>query len=198
MIDRNCTVLHEFVCATDDATGLDQDIRTAPIDPRLVRLGVAFPKLTVFRPDAAEIFGQRLCLIDLDSVIVGSIDAIVGRPEPFVIWRDVLANSQPTRFKYNSSLILMDASARSAVWERLSPTEIKKILHHEHRCGSDQAWISHLLNGEATWTAADGVLSWRFEVKGKSLPGNAKIVFFHGPEKPWNIPNEGIVKRHWN
>lgn len=199
MIDRNCTLPHELVCATDDAIGLDQTIRVAPVDHRLVHFGIAFPKLAVFRPDAGSIFGNRICLIDLDVVIPGSLDALVGRPEPFVIWKDVLAKSQPKRFKYNSSMILMDAAARSQVWESLWPDNIKKILHREYKwCGSDQAWISHILNGEATWSAADGVLSWRFEVERKSLPENARIVFFHGKNKPWMMPKQQIVKQHWN
>lgn len=169
MINRNCTLPHELVCATNDASGLDRDIRIAPVDHRLIHFGIAFPKLAIFRPDAEAIFGKRMCLIDLDTVITGSLDPLIDRPEPFVIWKDVLAKSQPKRFKYNSSMILMNAGSRSQVWESLWPDNIKKILHREYKwCGSDQAWISHMLNGETTWTAADGVLSWRFEVEKKT------------------------------
>lgn len=200
MIDRNCALPHELVCATNDATGLDKDIRIAPVEHRLIHIGMAFPKLAIFRSDAATIFGKRICLIDLDTVIIGSLDPLINRSEPFVIWKDVMAKSQPTRFKYNSSMILMDAGARSQVWENLWPSEFKKIKHREYKwCGSDQAWISHCLNGEATWTAADGVRSWRFEIEGKSeMPKDTRIVFYHGRNKPWMMPKQPIVKQHWN
>lgn len=198
MIDRNCSAPHELICATNDAKGLDPEIRTVPVEQKLIHIGCAFPKLAIFRPDAAEIFGKRICLIDLDVVITGSLDALVERPEPFLIWKDVMAKSQPKRFKYNSSIILMDAGARSKVWDELTPTDVKKILHREHRCGSDQAWISHQLNGEATWTSADGVMSWRFEVEKKpETAKDARIIFFHGRQKPWMI-NHSVVRQHWH
>ncbi|HET7376295.1 MAG TPA: hypothetical protein VFK30_06275, partial [Anaerolineae bacterium] len=63
----------------------------------------------------------------------------------------------------------------------------------------DQAWISQTFNGEATWSAADGVLSWRFEVqKNPILPDTARLIFFHGREKPWMLPRHPIVKEHWH
>lgn len=200
MIDRNCSLPHELVCATNDAVSLNSEIRIAPVEHKLIHIGCAFPKLAIFRPDAAQIFGKRICLIDLDVVITGSLDRLVGRSESFVIWKDVLAKSQPKRFKYNSSMILMDAGAKSQVWEALWPDNIKKILHREYKwCGSDQAWISHMLDNEVTWSAADGVLSWRFEVEKKpEMPEPAKIIFYHGKDKPWMMPNHPIVKRHWN
>lgn len=192
MIHRNCTLSHEFVCATDDTAGLDADIRTVPVERNLIPLGNAYPKLAVFRPDAADIFGERICLIDLDVVITGSINEIVNRQEPFVIWQDVLAKSQPKRFKYNSSLILMNAGARSQVWRTFDRNSSPRLVRH--RCGSDQAWISHMLDGEPTWSSDDGVFSWRFD---KPL-ANARMIFFHGREKPWMLPNHSIIKQHWH
>lgn len=199
MLVRNLSLPHELVCATDNASGLDSGVRPAPLERQLIGLGNAYPKLAAFRPDAASIYGgTRLCVIDLDCILCGNLDGLFARPEPFIIWRDALADRQPARFEYNTSLILMDAGSRSEVWNSFNPRQSPQIVRKEGRCGSDQAWVSRSLNGEAAWSAADGVLSWRFDVGGKSLPRQARIVFFHGREKPWTLPNEPLVRKYWN
>jgi len=199
MIDRNLSLPHELVCATDDAAGLDAGIRVAPLEKELIRYGNAFPKLAAFRPDAAELFGERLCVIDLDAVICGSLDPLLDRyDDDFVVWEDVLARSKPDRFKYNTSMVLMNAGARAQVWETFDRKTSPMTVMREHRCGSDQAWVSRQLNGEKMWTREDGVLSYRFDVQDRAMPDNARIVFFHGKPKPWEIPANSIVKQHWN
>lgn len=169
-----------------------------PLEQEFIGLGNAFPKLAAFRSDAAELFGSRLCVMDLDAVVVGSLDPLLDRADDFVIWKDVLAAGQPGRFKYNTSLVLMDAGTRSKVWETFSPSKSRRAIAAERRCGSDQAWVSHCLDGEKTWDASDGILSWRFQVKGKPLPDNVRIIFYHGQQKPWHMPNDPLVKKYWN
>lgn len=198
MVNRNLSLPHRFVCATNNATGIDKEINIVPLEETFIGLGNAYPKLAGFRPDAAKLFGDRLCIIDLDAVVVGSLDPLFNRDDDFIIWKDVLAAGQPARFKYNTSFVLMDAGARSKVWQTFSPNGSRRIIAAERRCGSDQAWVSHCLDGEKIWNEKDGVLSWRFQVKGKPLPANAKIIFFHGPQKPWQMPNDPLVKRFWN
>jgi hypothetical protein len=196
MIERNLSLPFELVCATDDANGIDDDIRIADLEKGLIGLGNAYPKLAAFRREAGELFGKRICVIDLDTVIVGKLDQLFERTEPLVIWKDVLALNQPKRFKFNTSLVLMDAGSRSEVWETFSPTKSPQIIRNEGWCGSDQAWVSRTLDEEATWNSSDGVLSWRFEVRGKQMNNNAKIIFFHGKEKPWHM-NDSFIKKYW-
>ena len=67
--------------------------------------------------------------------------------------------------------------------------------------GGDQAWISHILGpGEATFTPADGVLSFRrLERDRGRLPAHAKVVNFHGLYDPWGRHAQAIpwVKEHY-
>jgi hypothetical protein len=197
MIARNCSLPHELVCATDDAIGLDNEIRVAPLERQLIDLGNAFPKLAAFRPNAEQLFGKRICVLDLDTVIVGSLDNLLERLDEFIIWKDVLSDKQPARFKYNTSFFIMDAAARVDVWQTFSAKHSPIIIRREGRCGSDQAWVSHVLDNEKTVSAGDGVLSWKFEVRDHPPHSNERIIFFHGKTKPWHLPNDSIVKEHW-
>lgn len=200
MLERNLSLPHEVVCATDDPRGIDKRIRIAPLETQLIGLGNAFPKLAAFRPDAAEIFGKRICVIDLDSVIVSSLDTLLDCDDDFVVWKDAakFRPHEPNRFKYNTSLFLLTAGSRSVVWNSFSPQTSPRIIKTSGRCGSDQGWVSHCLDGERTWDAGDGVLSWQYEVWRQPPKPNARIVFYHGPRKPWNLPNDPIVKQYWN
>lgn len=199
MVQRNLSLPHRFVCATNKPAGLDKEINIVPLEQGFIGLGNAYPKLAAFRSDAGELFGELLCIMDLDAIVVGPLDTLFDRTDDdFVIWKDVLADSQPARFKYNTSLVLMNAGVRAKIWDTFSTENSRRIIAAERRCGSDQAWVSHCLDGEKTWTADDGVLSWRFQVRGKSLQNNAKIIFFHGKEKPWHLAVDNPIRKLWN
>lgn len=71
--------------------------------------------------------------------------------------------------------------------------------------GGDQAWISYVLGpGEAVFTPADGVLSYRRHIQrtyggGLRLPKGARMVNFHGQVDPWSPYAQRLpwVREHW-
>lgn len=193
MIAKHYPDPHRFVCVTDDASGFDADIDVVPSwhDFATVwsphgnpsRYPSCYRRLRAFHPDIQRHFGPRFVQLDLDCVVTGDLRPLWNRPEAFVIWGD----TNP-RTLYNSSMILMTAGSRPQVWHefdpRVSPVKAKAAGNH----GSDQAWISYCLGpGEAKWTRADGVYSFRNELAHdlKYLPPDARIVFFHGQHDPW-------------
>lgn len=193
MVARHYPVPHRFLCVTDDPEGLDPSIEVVP-DPKDF-IAVPSPhggknpscyrRLRAFAPDAGLLFGAtRFVTLDLDCVIVGDLRPLWDRPEDLVLWGD----TNP-RTHYNGSMILMTAGVRPDVWERFDPMRSPRLARASGCFGSDQGWISYCLGpGEAKWTRADGVYSFRNDIQPvhlARLPLNARMVMFHGAHDPW-------------
>jgi hypothetical protein len=196
MIRRHYEGDAEFVCITDDATGIDPGVRVIPLWDHLRKLPsphgngnpACYPRLYGYSVDMAEIIGPRFCVTDLDLVVLGerdSMNRLVDVPDDFKIWGDT-AKGTP----YNGSLTLMTAGARRQVWEQFDPVQSPARARALGYIGSDQAWIGACLGtGEKKWTKADGVYSYRNEIAPRGvqpLPQNARIVVFHGFYDPWH------------
>lgn len=188
MVRRHLTLPHEIACVTDTPDGIDPSIRIIappPFEdvylPSWDGLNRGLPKclrrITMFRPDAADIFGERFVSMDLDTVIGASLDPLFDRPEDFVMYRGT-NQARP----YNGSMLMMTAGARPQVWNEFTPQGA--IEAGQRYLGSDQAWISHCLGpGEATWGAEHGVHWWGSRFNG--LVEDRRIMFFPGEPKPW-------------
>lgn len=215
MVSRNLRMPHEVVCVTDMPEGIDGGVRIVPMWNELREYGRCFRRLKLFHESMRDLIGPRMVSLDVDTVIVGGLDPLFDRSEPFVIWSD------PSRLlPYCGSQWMLTAGYRPdvftefdyQVWQRLKPA------HGWH--GSDQAWMAHKLPGAATWGKEDGVYSYRLDLlhegqqpeglkrfrrkvriyRRPKLPANARIVHFHGlfdpsqsdirREIPW-------VAEHW-
>ena len=78
MVARHYRRAHRFVCITDDAKGIDGDIRTVPIWNDFAHLrgpnGVnCYRRLRAFSAEAADLIGPRFVSLDLDCVITADV-----------------------------------------------------------------------------------------------------------------------------
>lgn len=205
MVARHYARPHRFCCVTNDPDGLDSDVVVIPDredfkdvpSPHGGQNPSCYRRLRMFAPDAGEVFGPRFVSLDIDCVIVRDMAPVWDRDESFVIWGD----TNPKTL-YNGSMIMLKAGARSKVWEKFDPKRSPLEAHASGNFGSDQAWISYCLGkGEAKWTQADGVYSFRNEIqrRGGQLPPNARIVMFHGNIDPWHREAQRLpwVRQHW-
>lgn len=196
MIRRNCTLDIEIACVTDMPEGIDPSIRI--IDPPGFHDGLqtskwrggrpsCYRRLALYAPNAAELFGaDRICSMDLDVVISGSIDSILDRDEDLVLCSP--SSSNP-RFIYNGSMQMLDAGARPEVYEKFSPEAAERASRRF--LGSDQAWLAYVLGeGEAQFTETDGVVRWGTAHQGP-------MMFFPGTVKPWNAIAHPLVGEHY-
>lgn len=190
MVARNLSLPHEFVCITDMPNGLDRRIRVLPL-PKVptvywsARRPNCFRRLWAFSEEARAMIGDRIASFDLDCVVTGSLDLLVSRPEPFIIWRDTIHRNQ-----YNGSFWVMTAGSRRQVWDEFKGNASLSRMTGK---GSDQGWISTVLGpNEATFTAKDGVLSYKREVRNGALPTGAKLVIFHGKPDPWEVNHSWV------
>lgn len=205
MVKRNYSGPFAFHCFTDDAEGINPDIRTHPVPDIFSNLesplGVHYPscyrRLAAFSPDFRGIVGERFVSLDLDCVIVGSVDALWNRGEDIIFWESQVPN-QP----YNGSMWLHRSGTRPQVLEKFYPFTSPKLARDAGFIGSDQAWFSYILPGQPTWGKEDGVVSWQTHCKnrGWQLPPGARIVFFQGLESPWDahVQNRARwIKEHY-
>lgn len=222
MVQRHYPDRHRFICVTDDEEGLDQEVEVVPLwddfsdlasphdDPNRRKNPSCYRRLKAYRPEISEIFGERFVMVDLDCIITGDLRPLWNRPEDFVIYGDT--NPQPGSY-YNGSMVLMTAGSRRQVWERFDPKTSPQESLKAKCWGSDQGFVSYCLGpkpnglalyhkeGERKWTREDGVYSWRNHMQGnrRALPENAKMVVFHGEEKPWSQDLKDVVwiQRHY-
>jgi hypothetical protein len=207
MVARNFHRPHRFTCITDDPAGLHSKVRAFPLwsdlgdmqSPHGRQNPSCYRRLRLFAPDAGDVIGgKRFVWLDLDTVITGDVTPLWSRPEDFVAWRGT-AGLNP----YNGSMIMLTAGARPKVWTDFDPATSPLAARRAGFIGSDQAWIAFCLGkGEATWTDADGVYSWRMKLRRNRgiLPADARIVFFHGHADPWHSWTQQQapwIKDHW-
>ena len=210
MIGRNYKAPHEVVCVTDEPDGIDSSIRVVPLwdefkdipSPhdglgRLRRNPSCYRRLRMFRRDAREWLGERICSMDLDTVITADLTVMLDRPENFIIYGD----TNPTS-PYNGSLILFTAGARAQLYEEFDPVKSPPMGLSRGYYGSDQAWIGVCLGpNEPKWSRRDGVYSYRNDLgpNHRELPHNARLVIFHGWTDPWSPEAQEFawVRRHY-
>lgn len=189
MVRRHTTVPHRIACVTDIPEGIDPAIAIiAPPgefeDFRIPSWPAHRPqclrRVSMFRRDAAAIFGERFACMDLDCIVAKSLDAILSCEEDFRMCKGT-ARSRP----YNGSLIVMTAGCRPHVYDRFSLDGA--ITAGQHFIGSDQAWIMHCLGpDEAVFDLDDGVQM----STGWFNPG-AALTFYPGAIKPWDVVRLG-------
>jgi hypothetical protein len=204
MVRQNLAMPHQLSCVTDHPEGIDPSIRiiVPPRDFEHIRIPTwnekkpqCLRRLSMFSPRAGLIFGERFVSMDLDCVISGPLDPLFDLADDF----KMMVSTSPTLRPYNGSMLLMTAGARPQVYTEFTPE--RATLAGKHFLGSDQAWIGFCLGwGEKTWTDADGAI-WFSPRYSMGVPETARIMFFPGTPKPWQVggsrPLDRWVRRHY-
>lgn len=188
MVDRHLSLPHRFVCITDDRI---DGIETVPIDWRTHVPGTCGIKLMAWRPDIGEVLGcERVLTLDLDIVLVASIEPLVSRvDEPVTLWRNPNYVQGGRRAFYQGSVQLHDAGAHPEVWTEIFRPGAARIVNRRFG-GFEQAWLSEVLPWDLPhWTSADGLygagrIGDHTAGVGGELPANARIVSFPGNRAP--------------
>jgi hypothetical protein len=189
MVRRNLSMPHRIACVTDEPlpSGVDRIVPPHDFEDIQPKWGPrkpnCFRRLSMFRRDAADIFGERFVCMDLDCVIGGPLDPLFDRKEDLVLFKGT-AHDRP----YNGSMMLIRAGCRPKVYEKFN--QAAADLSGEKFVGSDQAWLAHCLGwGEKTWSEKDGVFFYGQGSVYKAVAKTVKplILFFPGKIKPWTI-----------
>lgn len=189
MVRRNLSMPHRIACVTDTPQGIDPgiDIIQPPGDFHDIspnwgpRKPNCYRRLSMFRRDAAKIFGERFVCMDLDCVIGGPLDPLFNRKEDLVLFK----GTSPDR-PYNGSMMLIKAGCRPKVYEDFNAEGAR--ASGAAFVGSDQAWLAHKLGrGERVWSERDGVFWYGSLYRTLAKAVKPRILFFPGKIKPWTI-----------
>ena len=205
MVRRHLSGDFKFVCLTDDASGIRPEVKCLPIPPLNLELKPgqrdgAWKKLTTFEADLHGLRGTALFL-DLDVVIVGSLDEFFSQPGEFLIIKDyhrfwrvgqrIIGNSSVYRFQLGAHADVL-AHFRSHIHD----------VQRNHR--NEQHFLSHFLHrqGKLGYWPAGWCPSFKYQCipawpsnywKAPFVPPDARIVIFHGEVNP---PDALIGKRN--
>jgi hypothetical protein len=195
MVRRHLKRPHRFVCLTDDRSGIDADIEVMDIPP----VGIAdfdtrqpwtfahgWLKLTSFADPLYDLAGPTL-FIDLDVVIVGSLDEFFDVPGEFLVikeWdkRDETGNTSVYRYTIGAHRDALD-HLRDHQAEALSKVrnEQEYITGYLARQGKLGYWPAEWCRSFKRHCVRGLVLGWFLPPR---IPAGAKIIAFHGKPNP--------------
>lgn len=175
MVERHLTLPHQFICITDDPTG----VYCKTLEPEGENNGW-WTKLTLFH-DKCYGFSGKLLYFDLDVVIVDSINELAEFDSEFAIIQDW--NVPKT---YNSSCFLLEVGSRTDVWTKYSEDPVAA----RNFPGGDQSHITKYAKADL-WPE-----DWFRSYKGHCLQApSGKVVVFHGRPNPGELPNTWVAEQ---
>ena len=207
MVERNCTVSYEFVCLTDDTSGLDPRIKTISLPSNLQGW---WCKPYMYSKDLP--INGTILYMDLDVVIASNIDKLFSyQPNQWCTIRDFTRTMRPDWKKYNSSVVRFKTGQLDHVW-----TEFQKDQHNiQRKFHGDQDWLFDATRKNQAILYPDSwILSWKWEVRRSKefahhgTKGNKKfriiedvtpkddccVCVFHGDPNPHNCEDPWVIK----
>jgi hypothetical protein len=185
-VARHLGLPHRFVCLSDVEVPCERI-------PLVNRWPGWWSKLELFRPG---IFGGRVLYLDLDTVVVGSLDAIGAHPHHFTMAHEYY---QPT--KVCSTAMAWDGSCDFGLSDAFSIDLIPRYRARQHI--GDQAFIEDRLRAQGVKIETfrdlfgeQSIASYKVHECAKGPPAAASVVAFHGKPKPCDIKS-GWVPAAW-
>lgn len=222
MVRRNLNIPHVFHCVTDDPAGLNKEIRVHELEE------FGFPgncrKIQTYSSDFLGLEGEFLVNLDIDLVIIDSLDFLAQQPEKdFIIAR----NWGPTG-PGHTAVFRLKVGSRSNVWDSFISDPGKSAEECKVRPGSfsDQRWLSKKMSAMDFFPEGK-VVSYKHDCNSRSArlfgktgerlglttahfgkakpPRGAAIVSFHGRPLPRDVCGKSyqrwkradFVKEHW-
>lgn len=209
MVRRHCREDLRFITVTDDPEGISGETHPLWTDCSNLKnacgdwLPSCYRRLKLFDPATQAGMGiqrgSRIVSLDLDTVIMDDVTSLWQREERFVGW--ALPGTHHARV-FNGSMWLLRAGECADVWRDFDPDRSPAEAKAAGYLGSDQAWMSFRLQGEAGWGEADGVISFPRALQERFTPPHgSRIVMFHGRTKPWDCVDRAEpawVAEHWH
>ncbi len=195
-----------FVCLTDMDGEFEPGIE---IQPFALPYRNYFSICEIFRPDLDL---GRAFFTGLDTIITGSLDEIMGYGGQYGLlnnvprhrlrrkaWRDFWP-----RVRFGNGVVMWAPEVGRQLWE----TYIEQPEHWHrttvmpgHKAGSEMAFMCE--QAPVTPDALDSlypdqIVSFRRGgIKKHKRVKNARIVYFHGFDKPHTIAGHPVVRSHW-
>lgn len=192
MVQRNLTVEHEFVCFTEDSTGINPNIRIEPL-PVIPQATGWWYKPMFFNPDLP--LKGTVLFFDLDVIIFRNIDYLFTHaPKKFCILRDFNRHLRPTWEKFNSSVFRLETGSQSHVYKNFvaNPALAIRKFH------GDQDWIYSEVKSNYEYWPNEWIQSYKWEMRKRaSIVRDAKGTRnFSQPGVPEILPQTSVAVFH--
>jgi hypothetical protein len=167
-VARNLTIPHSFVCITPHQKVPEGVVR---MSPRVSGKGW-WQKVGLFSPD---LFGpsERILYLDLDLVVIGSLDELASSQEPFCMIENYGPPTEKT-YRINDCFT----------------ADVMKELH------GDQCWIWRVMRDDITDFHQYQCVSYKYEKQQpqwRHQTDKTSCVVFHGQPKPHQVKDPYIV-----
>lgn len=162
----------DFVCFTEDASGLSENIVVRGLPPDVKGW---WCKLALFANGTFPT-GDRVIYMDLDTVLLNPLEGFTEYAGKFAICRDFMGSG------VNSSVMLWQAGWGSFIWDDWIKAGQPDLP------GGDQEWIERNVIGhdiiQDIWPGS--VISYKMDCLLRYPPKDTVVVCFHGEPKPDN------------
>lgn len=206
MVERHLAPPYTFICFTDNTSGIDPKIQTAPLRDKT--LEGWWNKISILG-NPHSMSGTALFL-DLDLVICGSLEKFFSHaPGRFCIIRDFNRHVRPDLKLMNSSVFRFELGSFTQVYEEF----IKNQIAFKKRYQGDQDYMTAFIKDFEFWPD-EWVQSYKWEMRNKRdltqtrtglnfyttadpkvLP-DTSIAAFHGKPNPHEC-TDPWVRQHW-
>lgn len=180
---------HRFVCMTDIHEIVPDDIETIPLGCAGWRWNLR--KMAMY--DAEYGFTGRVLALDLDTIIVGSLDDIASYDGRFAVLEDFY---EPGRC--GGGIIGFEGGTLND--EIYAAVRDNQFAVNAMTRGSERKWYRHQMPDADFWQAMHPgqIVSYkpRPSVRLKEVPENARIVCFHGDPRPHECDAEWL-QHYW-
>ena len=198
-VRRNTRRSFRFLCFTEDATGIREEIEVWPLpeaDWHVLSQFANGRKQGLFRRGIGDLKGTCL-YFDLDVLVVDSIDCLFDyEPGQFCVFREWLTPMEILR----NWLRGRDRGANTSVY-RFEADTMHHVLEYaqDHpdivqKFSIEQQFLSHVMAGKLCWWPFQWIVSFKRRKPGypfslvfpPKLPDRSRVVVFNGPLKPWD------------
>ena len=190
MVSRNLSSSFRFVCFTENSAGIRDEVEIQSLPELDLPAGAperGWRKLTVFKKDFGGLSGTTL-LLDLDVVIVGSLDDFFSYSGDFLIAHD---KKNPNKPEGNSSIFRFEIGQYPQILQYFEQNSalVKNQVRHEqaylsremHKLGKLEYWPDEWVPSFKYRCCPSWLKSW---LQAPSIPAGAKVILFHGLPNP--------------
>jgi hypothetical protein len=176
-VAQHLTVPFRFKLYTDKTRKLNEPIEQVRLEMKDTHYGAC---IEPFKADEPTLF------MGLDTIVVGNIDHLakyaMSARKPAVP-RDPFADTGP--WKLTNAVVIAPAGCRSMLWDGYDNQNDMDWINTRDVAIMDELWPRE-------------VVSYKGRIQRTGLEDETRIVFFHGPHKPWELGQVGWIARAWH
>lgn len=167
---RNLTIPHRFVVFTDREYQFAERIAQVPLATEVPDYGSMIEPFKL---------GTPTIIVGLDTIVCGNVDDLANH----CFTADKIALPRSPGLHYANNGVCLVPAAHSRIYD-------------DWRGENDMIWLRRQPHDFIDDIFPGQVQSYRLNVRPNGL-GDTRLCYFHGRDKPHELPNEPFIQEHW-